>query len=159
MQSDVHDDKPGCLCSDKIPLIRSQALNKGQLLFGILSTGPDTYLNGNRTVADRLKFHLPDIAISSVVLGELLYGARASARSEENLEKFLLLVNISDYDRKSAEMYSKIRLSLKQKGRPSGEADMMIAATALADNAILVTDNTKHFQHVENVRLENRLRE
>ena len=120
------------------------------------------YLNGNRKIADRLKFHFPDIAISSVVWGELLYGARASARSEENLknlEKFLLLVNISDYDRESAEMYSRIRLSLKQKGRPSGEADMMIAATALADNAILVTDNTKHFQHVENIRLENWLRE
>ena len=56
-------------------------------------------------------------------------------------------------------MYSRIRLSLKQKGRPSGEADMMIVATALAGNAILVTDNTKHFQHVENVRLENWLRE
>ena len=78
------------------------------------------YLNGNRTVADRLKFHFPDIAISSVVLGELLYGARASARCEENLknlEKFLLLVNVSHYDRESAEMYSKIRLSLKQEAR------------------------------------------
>ena len=119
-------------------------------------------LNGNRTIAEKLKSHLPDIAISSVVLGELLYGARASARSSENLRnlrKFLRLVDILDYDQKSADAYSRIRLSLRRKGRPSGEADMMIAAIALADSAILVTDNTKHFRHVENLRLENWLRE
>ncbi len=115
-------------------------------------------LNGSRTIAEKLKSHLPDIAVSSVVLGELLYGARASARSSENLRnlrRFLRLVDIIDYDRKSADAYSGIRLSLRRKGRPSGEADMMIAAIALADNAILVTDNTKHFRHVENLRLEN----
>lgn len=120
------------------------------------------YLNGSRTIAEKLKSHLPDIAVSSVVLGELLYGARASARSSENLRhlrKFLRLVDIPDYDQKAADAYSRIRLSLRRKGRPSGEADMMIAAIALADNAILVTDNTKHFRHVENLKLENWLRE
>jgi len=119
------------------------------------------YLNGNQTIAKKLKLHLPDVAISSIVLGELLYGARASARSAENfrnLEKFVQLVHISDYNKKSADSYSRIRLSLRQKGRPSGEADMMIAAIALANNAIFVTDNTKHFQHTENLRLENWLK-
>lgn len=43
------------------------------------------YLNGNQAIAEKLKSHLPDVAISSVVLGELLYGAGASARSSENL--------------------------------------------------------------------------
>jgi len=120
------------------------------------------YLNGNQAIAEKIKFHLPDIAINSVVLGELLYGARASARSRENLrnlKKFVQLVHISDYNQKSAESYSRIRLSLRQKGRPSGEADMMIAAIALANNSILVTDNTKHFQYVEKLRLENWLKE
>lgn len=119
-------------------------------------------LNGNRTVAEKLKSHLPDVAISSVVLGELFYGARASARSSENLRnlrKFLRLADILDYNQKSADAYSRIRLSLRRKGCPSGEADMMIAAIALADSAILVTDNTKHFRYVENLRLENWLRE
>ena len=61
-------------------------------------------LNGNQTIAEKLKLHLPDAAISTVVLGELLYGARASARSSENLRnlrKFLRLVDIIDYDPKS----------------------------------------------------------
>jgi tRNA(fMet)-specific endonuclease VapC len=120
------------------------------------------YLNGNRAIAEKLKAHLPDVAISTVVLGELLYGARASARSTENMEnlrRFLRFINVLDYDQKSANAYSRIRLSLRRKGRPSGESDMMIAAIALAGNALLVTDNTKHFRHVENLRLENWLRE
>jgi tRNA(fMet)-specific endonuclease VapC len=120
------------------------------------------FLNGNQAVAERVKFHLPDLAISSIVLGELLYGAKASARSPENLNnlgRFLQLVSIADYDRRSAEAYSQIRLSLRQKGRPSGEADMLIAAAAIADNAVLVTDNVKHFQHIENLKIENWLRE
>jgi len=109
-----------------------------------------------------MKSHLPDIAISSLVLGELLYGARASARSSENLERlkeFVKVVDIVDYDEKSAEAYSKIRLSLKQKGRPIGEADMLIASVAIANSAILVTDNIKHFEQIENLKLENWLRE
>ncbi|QTA85100.1 PIN domain-containing protein [Desulfonema magnum] len=120
------------------------------------------YLNGNQAVAEKLKSHLPDVAISSLVLGELLYGARASARSTENLRNlnaFAQLVDIIDFNQASADSYSRIRLSLRRKGRPSGETDMLIAAIAVADNAIFVTDNTKHFQHIENLRLENWLRE
>ena len=120
------------------------------------------YLNGNQLIAEKMKLYLPDVAISSVVLGELLYGARASARINENLrnlKSFIQIIDISDYNPKSADAYSKIRLSLRQKGRPSGEADMMIAAIATADNAILVTDNTKHFEYVENLILENWIRE
>ncbi|OQX03762.1 MAG: hypothetical protein BWK80_54975 [Desulfobacteraceae bacterium IS3] len=120
------------------------------------------YLNGNKAIAEKLKSHLPDIAINSLVLGELLYGARASARSSENperLKKFVNIVDIADYDEKSADAYSKIRLSLRQTGRPIGETDMLIASVAIADNAILVTDNTKQFENIENLMLENWLRE
>ncbi len=90
------------------------------------------YLNGNQEVAEKLKLYLPDITISSFVLGELLYGARASARSSENLEKlmeFRQFVDIADFDERSADYYSKIRFSLRKKGRPIGEADMFLLET------------------------------
>ena len=45
------------------------------------------YLNGNQHMAERLKENLPDVAISALVLAELMYGARASARSTENLRR------------------------------------------------------------------------
>jgi tRNA(fMet)-specific endonuclease VapC len=116
------------------------------------------YLNGNQAIAEKLKAHLPHIALSSLVLGELLYGARASQRKDENLEKIsqlLRIVQIVDFDQASAEQYSHIRVALRRKGRPTGEVDALIAAIALAHNAILVTDNTKHFEHIEGLRLEN----
>lgn len=92
------------------------------------------YLNGNKTIAERIRSKLPDIAISSVVLAELLFGARASARREENLSKlemFVQLVQIVGFEQKGADSYSKIRLSLKQKGSPIGKADMLIAAKGI----------------------------
>lgn len=116
------------------------------------------FLSGNHAVADQLKTHLPDVAISSLVLAELLYGARASARMSENIERlnqFLQIVDLVDFDQASAEAYGRIRLSLRQKGLPTGEMDMIIAAVALAKGAVLVTHNTKHFENIEGLALED----
>lgn len=119
------------------------------------------YLNGNHTIADKLKNHLPHISISALVLGELLYGARFSQRKEENLEKIyqlLRVVQVVDFDQASAEQYSHIRISLRKKGRPTGAIDELIAAIALAHDAVLVTDNTQDFENIEGLILENWLR-
>ena len=119
------------------------------------------YLNGNRAVAEKIKAALPDVAISSVVFGELLYGAKASQRRAENLERlrdFAQLVEIVDFDQQCAEAYSDIRLALRQKGRPTGEVDALIAAIAIAYEAVLVTDNVKHFAQIEGLTIENWLR-
>ena len=116
------------------------------------------YLNGNRTVATQLKAYQPEVAISSLVFAELLYGARASARVAENLarlEQFLQIVEVADFDQASAEAYSRVRLALRQKGRPTGEIDTLIAAVALANEAVLVTHNTKHFENIEELSLED----
>ncbi len=116
------------------------------------------YLNGNRTAAAQLKTHLPDVAISTLVLAELLYGVRASARAPENLKRlrqFLQIVAVADFDPASAEAYSHIRLALRRKGRPTGEIDALIAAVAVANEAVLVTHNTKHFENIERLVLED----
>jgi len=116
------------------------------------------YLNGNKVAAARLKDSLPEVAISALVLGELLYGAWASARAAENVERlkqFLQVVDVADFDRASAEAYGRLRLALKQKGRPTGEIDALIAATAIASDAILATHNTRHFENIETLRLED----
>ncbi len=116
------------------------------------------YLNGNQTVAAHLKPYLPEVGISSLVLAELLYGARASVRASENIERvwqFLQLVSVADFDQASAEAYSHLRLSLRQKGRPTSEVDALIAAVALANEAVLVTHNIKHFENIEALTLED----
>jgi tRNA(fMet)-specific endonuclease VapC len=91
------------------------------------------YLNGDLRIATQFKNHLPDVAVSSIVLAELLYGARASARAENNLlriHQFLQVIAVANFDRAGAEAYSRIRLKLRQKGRPTGEVDALIAAVA-----------------------------
>lgn len=116
------------------------------------------YLNGNQAIAAKLKLNLPEVGISSLVLAELLYGARASGRAAANLEKlrqFLQIVNIADFESLAADAYSHIRLDLKRKGRPTGEVDMLIAAVVIANNAVLVTHNTKHFVSIEGLTLED----
>ncbi len=65
------------------------------------------------------------------------------------------IVKVVDFDQASAEQYSHIRVFLRQKGRPTGEVDALIAAIALAHRATLVTGNTKHFQHIDGLELKN----
>jgi tRNA(fMet)-specific endonuclease VapC len=116
------------------------------------------YFNGNQAIAEKIKASLPHVSISALVLGELLYGARASQRQQENLEKiyqFLRIVQVHEYDQACAEQYSHLRVKLRHKGKPTGEVDTLIAAIALAHNAILVTDNTKHFIHIDGLPIEN----
>jgi tRNA(fMet)-specific endonuclease VapC len=116
------------------------------------------YLNGNQKVAERLKAHLPELAMSSLVLAESRYGARASAKASENLqrlEQFLQIVSVVDFDQASADSYSQLRLALRRKGRPTGEMDLLIASIAIAHQAILVTHNTKHFNQIEGLVVED----
>ena len=96
--------------------------------------------------------------MSTLVLAELRYGARASARANENLqrlEQLLQFVPVVDFDQASADSYSHLRLALRQKGKPTGEMDLLIASIAIAYDAILVTHNTRHFSQVEGLVLED----
>ncbi len=116
------------------------------------------YLRGNQSVAGQIEAHLPDVAISSLTLAELLYGAQVSARPNENTDKInqlLEIIEVVDFDQPSAEKYSRIRAALKHKGKPTGEMDMLIAAVTLSHESILVTHNTKHFENIEGLKLED----
>ena len=116
------------------------------------------YLRGDRALAERIKTALPQVGISSLVLAELLFGARASARGQANLEAvrtFATAISVIDFDQTSADAYSRIRLDLRGKGRPTGEIDTLIAAVALASGAVLVTHNVKDFADVEGLSLED----
>lgn len=116
------------------------------------------YFNGDQEIAEKIKSHQPNVAVSALVIAELLYGARASARSKQNLERvhsLLQAVEVVDFDQQSADVYSRIRLELKEKGRPTGEMDMLIAAIAIANKATLVTHNTKHFENMGELQLED----
>ena len=108
-------------------------------------------------VSRRFALQAPhEIALSSVVKAELLYGARHSMQVEENLgllrSFFEPLVSLP-FDDRCAEEYGQIRADLRRQGRPIGPNDLLIAATARAFDAILVTHNSAEFGRVAGLRL------
>jgi tRNA(fMet)-specific endonuclease VapC len=116
-------------------------------------------LNGkSRKLLGRLNALSTDsVGICSVVLGELLFGARKSARASQNLERVKQfcdgLVSLS-YDDQAAHHYGLCRNLLEHNGTPIGEADLMIASIGLAHDAVVVTQNTREFSRVPGLRVE-----
>ena len=103
-----------------------------------------------------LKHSPEEIALCSIVKAELLYGARHSQRVEANLQllkRFFQPLRSLPFDDRCAGEAGQIRADLASQGSPIGPNDLLIAATARAQDAILVTHNTKQFSRVTNLRL------
>jgi len=103
-------------------------------------------------------FHIGELCISSITVSELMYGVYKSDYVEKNLkaiESFLLPFEIVEYDYTAAVAYGKIRATLEKQGRVIGNMDMQIAGHALALDMILVTNNTREFQRVDGLALDN----
>ena len=107
----------------------------------------------------RLQEHEPaDICISSVTYAELVHGVEKSQAIEKNrLALALLLSNIEilNFDANAAESYGKIRADLEKQGTPIGPLDMMIAGHAKSLNYTVATNNTKEFNRVPGLKIEN----
>ncbi|HEV7239241.1 MAG TPA: type II toxin-antitoxin system VapC family toxin [Thermoanaerobaculia bacterium] len=96
--------------------------------------------------------------LSSVVKAELLYGARKSSRVAENLrllERFFETITGLPFDDRCAEDYGLLREELDRMGTPIGPSDLLIAATARAHRAVLVTHNVREFSRVAELRVED----
>ena len=96
--------------------------------------------------------------ICSIVKGELEYGARKSTNPQKSrtvLHNFLINLPEIGYDSLAAEEYGIIRSNLEKRGLPIGPYDMQIAAIAIAHNFTLVSHNTREFQRVEGLLLED----
>ncbi len=92
------------------------------------------------------------IKIPAVVKGELLTGAMKSARRDKNINEVLAFLGqfeIVPFDDASAWTYGEIKSALELKGQPIGYNDTIIAATVLAHNGILITNNTSEFMRIE----------
>lgn len=98
------------------------------------------------------------IAISAIVLAELQYGIANSQRQEQNqrdLNALLSKFEILSYSEECAFFYGNVRAVLKKSGCLISGNDLLIASHAMAENAILVTNNTKEFQRVDGLNVEN----
>jgi tRNA(fMet)-specific endonuclease VapC len=92
------------------------------------------------------------------VKAELLYGARRSGRPADNLRalaRFFEPIVCLPFDDECAERYGVLRGELERVGTPIGPTDLMIAATALAHDLVLVTHNVDEFSRVAGLRYED----
>ena len=99
-----------------------------------------------------------DVAVCSVVKSELFYGARRSNNPERTLavqQEFLNRFVSLPFDDNAAIIYSRIRAQLAALGTPIGPYDLQIAAIAMANNLILVTHNTREFNRIEGLQIED----
>lgn len=113
------------------------------------------YLNNDTNVVQKV-LGMTTIVLPVVVIGELLFGAENSARPIENLSRYLQFIDacvVVSMGKQTAEFYSKVRHSLKQKGRPIPDNDIWIATQCLENEWKLATDD-EHFAYVDGLVVE-----
>jgi tRNA(fMet)-specific endonuclease VapC len=122
------------------------------------------FLNGRSpAVIQRItSTSLDEIVVCSVVKSELYFGSRRSnnpvkTRAEQDV--FLSLFRSLPFDDVAADVAGTIRAELAERSTPIGLYDIMIAATALVNELILVTHNIKEFSRVTGLQLEDWERE
>lgn len=99
------------------------------------------------------------VAISAVTRAELRYGQALlppdAKRRSTLIDTCLAVMPVLDWGVRAADSYGTFAADLRRRGLPIGCMDTKIAAHALAEGLILVTNNTGDFGRVRGLRLEN----
>ena len=103
------------------------------------------------------QYRMGDIGLCSVVAAELAFGVAKSdsARNRQALEMFLAPLIILPFDTAAVWVYGDLRANLERRGTPIGSLDTMIAAHALSQQALLITNNMREFSKVPGLQLDN----
>jgi tRNA(fMet)-specific endonuclease VapC len=107
---------------------------------------------------DTFNAHTQDLCVSSVTLAELLYGAEKSAKPAANIaivEAFTARLMVLPFEEAAAAHYGQIRADLERRGSPIGPYDLMIAGHARSEGLVVVTHNTREFERVDGLRVED----
>ncbi|HBH07077.1 MAG TPA: VapC toxin family PIN domain ribonuclease [Flavobacteriales bacterium] len=117
-------------------------------------------IRGDTNTIEALKSKSPDlVAISTITEFELRYGLAKTpnlkTKSKRAVESLLQEVNLQNFESKEAKKAAEIRNKMKLLGTPIGPYDVLIAATALANDLILVTSNLGEFSRINELKIEN----
>ncbi len=117
------------------------------------------YFKGMGDVAQHLFSHSPqELAVPAIVVFELEVGIAKSNSPQKRmgqLHEILSVVHVLPFREKEAKAAAEIRVLLEKKGMPIGAYDLLIAGTAMAHQATLVTRNISEFGRVEQLCIEN----
>lgn len=120
-----------------------------------------TIKNRPKKIREAFKRHSDNLSMSSVTLGELIYGAERSAQVTRNLqdiEGLAARMDVLPFDYQPATHFGQVRAELMKTGKPIGPYDSMIAGHARSLGLILVTNNMREFKRVRGLRVENWIR-
>jgi tRNA(fMet)-specific endonuclease VapC len=126
----------------------------------MLDTNICIYVIKNRPAALRERFDqlAEALCISTITLGELLYGVEKSARRSQNLhavEEFAARLEVMPFAAKAAVHFGQVRAELARLGMVCGAYDMLIGAHARSEGLVLVTNNVREFQRIPGLRVDN----
>lgn len=128
----------------------------------VLDTDVSIYLMERRHPALLTRFESElspsDMATTAITAAELRHGALKSLRVAQNLERletFLVGLVVLPFDADASRFHAENRDRLRRRGTPIGTFDLLIAATALAHDATLVTNNTREFARIPGLKFEN----
>lgn len=105
-----------------------------------------------------LKYKDEQMSVSVVSYGELIFGAMKSKSVEKNLETVKNIKSIFpliDITSDIMEIFGEIKAYIQKIGKPVDDMDLLISATAISKGMTLVTHNTKHFENIPNLKLED----
>lgn len=118
-------------------------------------------LRGNVKVIEKRRTVDDDVATTWVTASELAYGARKSPDPEHNttlVTEFLATLSVVGLNLPAALEFGRRKANLERAGMRLPDADLLIAAIALAHGASLITGNRKHYEHIEGLRTEDWIR-
>ncbi|WP_026736375.1 type II toxin-antitoxin system VapC family toxin [Fischerella sp. PCC 9605] len=117
------------------------------------------WLKGRQSVRDRIfAVGWSQIGICVITVAELYYGAYNSNRVEENLtraEQFIQNIPVIPLNDNALKRFGELKAELRRIGQPIADFDLLIASVALAENYVLVTNNTRHYNRIPELQLEN----
>lgn len=135
-------------------------MNQGQRY--LLDTDICVYLlNGNERIKERIAVvGLDSIAVSMLSLGELYFGAYNSQQVANNVTRIRTFFTppgppLISLDLRAMEYFGRFKATLRKTGHIIGDMDLLIASVAVSRSLIVVTNNTRHFDRVPELKVEN----
>ena len=117
------------------------------------------WLNGKKSVRDKLlEIGFQEVSICVITVSELYFGAYNSIKIKQNLttaEKFIQNIVVLSLSNQTLKQFGQLKAQLRKAGTPVADFDLLIASVAITENLILVTNNTRHYQHIPNLILDN----
>ena len=117
------------------------------------------WLRNRQSVRERVReVGWNQISICVITVAELYYGAYNSNRVTENLaraEFFIQNLPVLPLNDTALRRFGELKAELRRTGQPIADFDLLIASVALAESYILVTNNTRHYDRIPELQLEN----